>query len=434
MAGKKTTGASCFAAAARRRCRDGRKRHAPHAAGGTVAGEGTPLLLSGSSPDITTGKTAERALPVANRRKDALLATPTHALRSPFAPIRRAAEVLRMLAHKDPTRQNAVGIIDPQVSQMVRHVDNLLDVHRISRGDMLLRAERVDVASAVRAALETSRPLIEAGEHHVLMSLPHAPITITGDAARLAQALSNLLDHAAHDTPTGGQIALTVVRDGARVRIAVTGNGGGLLADRCDDVFALSSRVQHDGQGALGIGLALVRGIVQLHGGEVRALGNGEGQGCSFEMWLPVTEPLPSPDMAPSAMANGVPAPAVGAKAQGLRILIVDDNVDFAESEATMLELTQHIVCVVHDARAALDVVPVFAPDVALLDIGLPGMDGYELAARLRADPANADLVLIAQTGWGQPADRERALALGFRAHLTKPVDWATLERVLVRA
>lgn len=378
-----------------------------------MAEEGTPLLLSGSSRDITTGKAAERALPVANRRKDALLATLAHALRSPLAPIRRAAEVLRMLAHKDPTRQNAVGIIDPQVSQMVRHVDNLLDVHRISRGDMLLRAERVDVASAVRAAVETSRPLIEAGEHHVLMSLPHAPITITGDAARLAQALSNLLDHAAHDTPTGGQIALTVVRDGARVRIAVTGNGGGLLADRCDDVFALSSRVQHDGQGALG---------------------DGQGQGCSFEMWLPVTEPLPSPDMAPSVTANGVPAAAVGAKAQGLRILIVDDNVDFAESEATMLELTQHIVCVVHDARAALDVVPVFAPDVALLDIGLPGMDGYELAARLRADPANADLVLIAQTGWGQPADRERALALGFRAHLTKPVDWATLERVLVRA
>jgi signal transduction histidine kinase len=392
----------------------------------TRADDGTPLTLSGLSQDITARKTAELALQVANRRKDEFLATLAHELRNPLAPIRSAAEVLRMLAPEDPTMQK-------EVSQMVRLVDDLLDVNRISRGDILLLSERVDVADAVRAAVETSRPLIEAGEHHLQVSLPLAPVTVTGDAARLSQALSNLLNNAAHYTPMGGQIALTVVRDGGRVRIAVTDNGRGLPADRCDDVFEMFTRVQQDGQGGLGIGLALVRRIVELHGGEVRALSNGEGQGCTFEMWLPALGLAPSPDVARTAAANVVPA-AVGAKAQGLRILIVDDNVDFAQSEATMLELKQHIVCVVHDARAALDVVPVFAPDVALLDIGLPGMDGYELAARLRADPANADLVLIAQTGWGQPADRERALAQGFRAHLTKPVDWATLERVLLPA
>ena len=272
---------------------------------------------------------------MANRRKDALLATLAHALRSPLVPIRRAAEVLRMLAHLDPTRQNAVGIIDPQVSPMVRHVDNLLDVHRISRGDMLLHAERVDVARAVRAAEDTSRPLLEAGEHHGLMSLPRAPITVTGDAA---------------------------------------------MSSRCPPGCSTMGRA---------------------------------------------SSALVSPWSGASCSCTG---------ARCARILIADDHVDFAESEATMLALTQHIVCVAHDARAALDEVPVFAPDVALLDIGLPGMDGYELAARLRTDPANADLVLIAQTGWGQPADRERALALGGRAHLTKPVDWATLERGLVRA
>ena len=400
----------------------------------TRADDGTPLTLSGLSQDITARKSAELALQVANRCKDEFLATLAHELRNPLAPIRSAAEVLRMLAPEDPTMQKAVGIIDRQVSQMVRLVDDLLDVNRISRGDILLLSERVDVAGAVRVAVETSRPLIEAGEHHLQVSLPHAPVTVTGDAARLSQALSNLLNNAAHYTPKGGQIALTVVCDGGRVRIAVTDNGRGLPADRCDDVFEMFTRVQQDGQGGLGIGLALVRRIVQLHGGEVRALSSGEGQGCTFEMRLPMSGPAPSPDVARPAAANAVPAAAVGAKAQGLRILIVDDNVDFAQSEATMLELKQHIVCVVHDARAALDVVPVFAPDVALLDIGLPGMDGYELAARLRADPANADLVLIAQTGWGQPADRERALAQGFRAHLTKPVDWATLERVLLAA
>jgi PAS domain S-box-containing protein len=393
----------------------------------TRAEDGTPLILSGLSQDITARKAAEQALQVANRRKDEFLATLAHELRNPLAPIRSATEVLRLLGSENPTVNRAVDIIDRQVNQMVRLVDDLLDVNRITRGDITLLQEPVDIAKAVQVAVETSRPVIEAGRHELQLSLPFSPIMVLGDAARLSQALSNLLNNAARYTPSGGRIDLQVMRDNGQVRISVADTGRGIPADKLGDIFDMFTRVAPDAaQGGLGIGLALVRRIVELHGGEVRALSDGAGQGSTFEIWLPVHA---STGEAPAVATPATPV--VVTPDTGLRILIVDDNVDFATSEATMLELKHHIVCVVHDAQAALDVVPVFSPDVALLDIGLPGMDGFELARRLREDPANADLVLVAQTGWGQPADKKRALLEGFDAHLTKPVAWPTLESVL---
>ncbi|MBY0488354.1 MAG: PAS domain-containing protein [Gemmatimonadaceae bacterium] len=393
----------------------------------TRSASGEPLALSGLSQDITARKSAEEALQQANRRKDEFLATLAHELRNPLAPIRSAAEVLRLLERDDPRLLRAAAIIDRQVTQMVRLVDDLLDVNRITRGDIALHREVIDIARVVHAAVETSRPLLEASRHDLQLSLPYTTLQTNADAARLAQALSNVLNNAARYTPPGGRIALTVARDEGRIMITVTDNGSGIPSDRLEDIFDMFTRVAPaDAVGGLGIGLALVRRIVQMHEGEVRAHSQGEGMGTTIEMWLPLHVP---------AAVEPIGRIHAGMRVQTdettLRILIVDDNVDSATSQATMLELKHHVVCVVHDALAALDVVHVFEPDVALLDIGLPGMNGYELAQRLRQDAALAGMVLVAQTGWGQPADRARALEAGFDAHLTKPVDWASLQRVL---
>jgi signal transduction histidine kinase/ActR/RegA family two-component response regulator len=396
---------------------------------GTVTrnAEGAPIALSGLSQDITARKSAEEALQHANRRKDEFLATLAHELRNPLAPIRSAAEVLRMLERDDPRLLRAAAIIDRQVTQMVRLVDDLLDVNRITRGEIALHREVIDVARVVHAAVETSRPLLEAARHDLQLSLPFSTLHVYADAARLAQALSNVLNNAARYTPPGGRIELKVGRDEGRVTISVSDNGSGIPVDRLEDIFEMFTRVIPEGSaGGLGIGLALVRRIVQMHEGEVRAQSAGYGHGALFELWLPL-HVAAAPDTV-GQIRSGV---RVHTEGSALRILIVDDNVDSATSQATMLELKHHVVCVVHDAPAALDVVHVFEPDVALLDIGLPGMNGYELAQRLRQDAALASLVLVAQTGWGQPADRARALRAGFDAHLTKPVDWAALQRVL---
>jgi signal transduction histidine kinase/ActR/RegA family two-component response regulator len=396
---------------------------------GTVTrnAEGAPIALSGLSQDITARKSAEEALQHANRRKDEFLATLAHELRNPLAPIRSAAEVLRMLERDDPRLLRAAAIIDRQVTQMVRLVDDLLDVNRITRGEIALHREVIDVARVVHAAVETSRPLLEAARHDLQLSLPFSTLHVYADAARLAQALSNVLNNAARYTPPGGRIELKVGRDEGRVTISVSDNGSGIPVDRLEDIFEMFTRVVPEGSaGGLGIGLALVRRIVQMHEGEVRAQSAGYGHGALFELWLPL-HVAAAPDTV-GQIRSGV---RVHTEGSALRILIVDDNVDSATSQATMLELKHHVVCVVHDAPAALDVVHVFEPDVALLDIGLPGMNGYELAQRLRQDAALASLVLVAQTGWGQPADRARALRAGFDAHLTKPVDWAALQRVL---
>jgi signal transduction histidine kinase/CheY-like chemotaxis protein len=393
----------------------------------TRAADGTPTALSGLSQDVTARKSAEEALQQANARKDEFLATLAHELRNPLAPIRSAAEVLRLLERDDSRVLRAAAIIDRQVTQMVRLVDDLLDVNRITRGEIALHREVIDIARVVHAAVETSRPLLESARHDLQLSLPYTTLQVNADAARLAQALANVINNAARYTPPGGQIALTVARDDGRIVITVRDNGMGIPPDRLDDVFDMFTRVAPaDAVGGLGIGLALVRRIVQMHEGEVRAQSAGEGQGTTIEMWLPLHVPA-----AVEPIARIHAGMRVQTDETTLRILIVDDNVDSATSQATMLELKHHVVCVVHDAYAALDVVHVFEPDVALLDIGLPGMNGYELAQRLRQDAALAGMVLVAQTGWGQPADRARALEAGFDAHLTKPVDWASLHRVL---
>jgi CheY-like chemotaxis protein/anti-sigma regulatory factor (Ser/Thr protein kinase) len=275
--------------------------------------------------------------------------------------------------------------------------------------------------------VETSRPLLEAARHDLQLSLPYTTLQAHADAARLAQALANVLNNAARYTPPGGRIELVVARDDGRILITVRDNGAGIPRHRLEDIFDMFTRLAPtDAVGGLGIGLALVRRIVQMHEGEVRAHSDGEGMGTTIEMWLPLHVPA-----TPEPIARIHAGMRVQTDETTLRILIVDDNVDSATSQATMLELKHHVVCVVHDAYAALDVVHVFEPDVALLDIGLPGMNGYELAHRLRQDAALSGMVLVAQTGWGQPADRARALEAGFDAHLTKPVDWAALHRVL---
>jgi PAS domain S-box-containing protein len=397
---------------------------------GTISRDsaGNPVSLSGLSQDVTARKSAEEALRVANLRKDEFLATLAHELRNPLAPIRSAVEVLRMLDRGDPQAQRATAIIDRQVTNMVRLVDDLLDVNRITRGDIPMQMEVIDIARVVHAAVETSRPVLEAARHDLRLSLPFTALHVRGDAARLSQALSNLLNNAARYTPPGGQIELQVERQDARIMISVTDNGRGIDRAHLDEVFEMFTRLAPDtSQSGLGIGLPLVRRIVQMHQGDVRARSDGPDRGSTFEVWLPL--------YVKEQAASSTPRPPAGVSnaetERALRILIVDDNVDSATSQATMLELRHHVVCVVHDAQAALDVVHVFDPDVALLDIGLPGMNGYELAQRIRGDESLTDMVLVAQTGWGQPADRERALSAGFNVHLTKPVDWTALQRVL---
>ncbi len=367
----------------------------------------------------------EEALRAADRRKDEFLATLAHELRNPLAPMHAALQVMRLADHDRTAVAQAREMMERQVRHMVRLVDDLLDVSRITRGKIDLRKQRVDLAAVVRTAVETSRPLIEAANHELTVTAPPHPIFVDGDPVRLAQVFLNLLNNAAKYTERGGRIVLTVERQGSDAVVSVKDTGVGIppaMLSRIFELFMQVDRTLDKAQGGLGIGLTLVRRLVEMHGGSVEARSAGYGRGSEFIVRLPAV--LIAAGEAEAASNKGSALPR-------RRILVVDDNRDSAVSLGMMLELMDNEVRTAHDGEEAVRAAEAFRPDVVLLDIGLPKLNGYEAAQCIRAEPWGRDMVLIAVTGWGQEEDRRRSKEAGFNFHIVKPVEPAALEKVL---
>ncbi|MGN6513111.1 MAG: PAS domain-containing protein [Lysobacteraceae bacterium] len=373
----------------------------------------------GTNTDVSEERAAQEALRDANRRKDEFLAMLAHELRNPLAPISTAAHLLRAIAHEDPRARRASEIIIRQVQHMVALVDDLLDVSRVTRGLVELKPEPVDIGQVVADAIEQVRPLLEARAHALAVTLPTPPPPLVADRTRLTQVVANLLHNAAKYTPPRGRVALRAMVDDGRLHLAVEDNGSGIDGELLPQVFTLfaqASRTPDRAQGGLGIGLALVRGLVELHGGSVEAHSDGPGRGARFTVSLPLA--APSLPLAHAAL----PAPPRPTRTTH-RVMVVDDNLDAANVLADFLRQQGYTVTVHDDPGAALAEAGAHPQDAILLDIGMPGMDGYELARRLRAGGASRDALLIALTGYGQHQDRANSRAAGFDAHLVKPAE-----------
>jgi PAS domain S-box-containing protein len=376
--------------------------------------------------EIAIRERAEAALREADRRKDEFLALLAHELRNPLAPIRYALAGNKKARRTSEQRKRAEEIVERQVTHMSRLLDDLLDISRISRGTLELKTNPTELALAVRTAIETARPFLDAKHHTLSLDLPKAAVRLEADSVRLAQAFSNLLINAAKYTDPGGDIRLRAAQEGHEVVVTIRDNGIGIAADMMPRLFTLFSQAQTAlgrAEGGLGIGLSLVRGVVTLHGGSVEARSDGPGTGSEFIVRLPIGAPLEVTDM--DATAEN---PAPGA---GLKILVVDDNRDAADACASLLELSGHHVQTAYTGQHAVALAETFRPHALLLDIGLPDFNGYELAAKIRASPWGRDVMLIAVTGWGQEEDRRRALEAGCDHHLTKPVAPETVESLL---
>ncbi|WP_241023116.1 ATP-binding protein [Paraburkholderia sp. Ac-20340] len=384
--------------------------------------------------DVTQLKSAEQALREADRRKDEFLATLAHELRNPLAPIRNGLHILRLADAGSAAAQRTHDMLERQLDHMVRLVDDLMEVSRITGGKIELRREAVELGKVLRQAIDTSRAQIDAAGHQLTVSLPPEPLTLHADPVRLAQIVANLLNNAAKYTDPGGQIWLTAsCNESLEAVVSIRDNGVGIAAAMLPKVFDLfiqgerAERTYSRAQGGLGIGLTLVRSLVELHGGTVEARSEGPGRGSEFVVRLPMAA-APHGDSRDERPA--LPADTL----IGRSILIVDDNRDAADSLGVLLELLGADVRIVRDGPAALTMIETWQPDVVLLDIGMPGMDGYEVARRVRAHPESADLVLIALTGWGQDEDRRRSKEAGIDFHLVKPVDMRALHRLLMEA
>ncbi len=395
-------------------------------------GEGAqrrPERTVGAELDVTERKRIEMDLRSADRRKDEFLATLSHELRNPLAPIRTAAQMLTLANLDREQLAWARQVIHRQVEHMARLLDDLLDVARITRGKLELRKERVDLGTIVDAAIESARPLITARKHGLTVDLSPQLPSVNGDPVRLAQVLSNLLTNAAKYTDPPGRIALTArVVGGDTLRISVKDNGIGLSPAALAHIFQMFSQVEDAysrSEGGLGIGLALVKGLVTLHGGSIEALSEGPGAGSEFVVTLPIDRTPYGDDV------EVRPAPGASAQPSRRRILVADDNQDAADSLAILLEAAGHEVRTAHGGESALSIASTFQPAIALLDIGMPDLDGYEVAKRLRSMPAGQSMHLIAITGWGQEEDKRRALGAGFDFHLTKPIELHQLEVLL---
>lgn len=394
--------------------------------------EGMVKQVAGSGRDITARKRAEDVLKDADRRKSEFLAILAHELRNPLAPIRDALQILRLNDGKRENVQPLFEMMERQIAQMVRLVDDLLDVSRISHGTIELKRERVALASIVLQAVETVRPLVASMDHELTISLPAEPIHVSADPARLAQVFGNLLHNACKFTERRGRIRVTIEPAGDQAVIRVADNGLGIAAEHLAHVFGMFTRIDKSferssgGQG-LGLGLMLVKTLVELHGGSVEARSDGVGCGTEFVVLLNMIGELSAPPRASVA--------AQTLDAASLRILIVEDNEDAADSMALLLELDGHNVQIARDGLHAVEAAAHWIPDVVLLDIGLPKLDGYEVARRIRAQRNGVDgVILIALTGWGQDEDRRRSVDAGFNAHLTKPVDHAYLKTLLAQS
>jgi signal transduction histidine kinase len=360
----------------------------------------------------------------ADRRKDEFLATLAHELRNPLAPIRNA---IALLHHSEAIQPHARvwEMMERQVAHMVRLVDDLMEVSRITRGQIALHRAAMDLGAAIGAAVESNRPLAEKAGHTLTLDLPARPLMVDGDAVRLAQVFANLLNNAIKYTDGGGRIRIAARAEEGSAVVSVTDSGMGIPADALPNVFEMFMQVNAgDGrsQGGLGIGLTLVRSIVELHGGTVVARSAGLGRGSELEVRLP---------LAPG-QATALPVSrAVQPLQEMQRILVVDDNADAADSLGALLQMLGADVRVAHDGKAALETFADFRPAAVLLDLGMPGMDGYEVARRIRALKDADGTVLIALTGWGQDTDRHRSSAAGFQHHLVKPADIAALQTLL---
>lgn len=369
----------------------------------------------------------EEALRDADRRKDEFLATLAHELRNPLAPIRNSLHILRLSNVSDPAAEQVCEMIERQVSYLVRLVDDLLEVSRITRGKVELRMEPVELAAIIRSAVEASRPLIQASGHQLAISLPPQPLILVGDSVRLTQIFANLLNNAAKYMNAGGQIWLSAKRQDGSVLVSVRDTGNGISAEMLPHIFKMFTQVdrsKRQSQGGLGIGLTLVKTLAEMHGGQVEARSPGLDQGSEFVVRLPLSkEHFAVEKRAPATRVSVLP---------NRRVLVVDDNRDAAVSLGKLLGVLGAEVQVAHDGPSALAVVPTFRPNVVLLDIGMPGMNGYEVARRIREQPVGRKLMLIALTGWGQEQDRRLASEAGFDHHLLKPADVRTLKSLFM--
>ena len=379
-------------------------------------------LYSSLQREIIRSREAEESLQDANRRKDEFLAMLSHELRNPLAPIRNAVEVIRRLAPPDPKLTMARDVVDRQVTLLARLVEELLDVSRISQGKIALKKEPVDLGRIVAHAVETARPLIDARRQTLTVSVPATPVWLSADFARLSQVVANLLNNASKYTGEGGRIELTAAAGEGEATILVRDNGAGIeeqLLERVFDLFVQGDRSLDRGQGGLGIGLTLVKRLVELHQGRVEAASDGPGRGSAFTVILPCISAVEPQQRAPQPPST----PRDSREVYGRRVLVVDDNVDAAESTAAFLRLEGHEVKAVHDGLQALASLKVFDPHVVVLDIGLPGLDGYAVARQLRSRGDTSHVLLIALTGYGQKEDRARAADSGFDYHFVKPAD-----------
>jgi signal transduction histidine kinase len=369
------------------------------------------------------------ALAEADRRKDEFLAVLAHELRNPLAPIRNALYLLGMASLDAEGACEARDVMERQVRHLVRLVDDLMDVSRITRGKIELRRERLDLAEAVRAAVEISRPHVESARHELTVSLPAEAMFVHADPARLAQVVANLLNNAAKYTEPGGRIWLTAAREAERAVVRVRDSGIGIPAPMLPRVFDMFVQVDHTvsrSQGGLGIGLTLVKRLVELHGGEVEASSAGPGRGSEFVIFLPL-------GAEEEGRRTGEGSPPSSFYLPPLNVLVVDDNRDAAESLALLMKLAGHTVRVAHNGREALESARAFRPKVMLQDLEMPGMNGYEVARRIREQFASAEVVLVAVTGYGSDEARRLSREAGFDHHLVKPVDFDVLRQLLQR-
>ena len=376
---------------------------------------------------------SEDALRRADRKKDEFLATLAHELRNPLAPIRNASAYLKRIESGDSKLAWARDMIDRHVEHMARLLDDLMDVTRVTQGRMHLHKERVIVADVIEQALESCRSLVEGAGHHLTVSVPSSDLWVEADPIRLSQVLSNLIHNAVKYTPRGGRIAVSARAEHGEITLSVKDNGIGIdpgHLPRVFEIFAQAAPALERSEGGLGIGLSLVRGIVEAHGGRVEAKSDGIDRGSEFVVRLP----LGSPESTRSSTPAWSEAEGPGSGVQPLRILVVEDNRDSAESLSRLLRLDGHEVEMAHDGTTAIGIIERVRPDAILLDIGLPGRSGYEVAKMVRQLEWGKEVLLVALTGWGQERDRRLARESGFDHHLIKPVEHAALARLLQSA
>ena len=418
-----------------RRRDDGAVRHIVSVETVRTNAQGETEWVVGTNLDVTEQKTAEiqllklsADLSEVDRRKDEFLATLTHELRNPLAPIRNGLQLIKMTGVPAASIEQTRAMMDRQLTHMVRLIDDLMDVSRITRGQLAVHKEPVPLAAVVNSAVEASRPLVERMGQQLTVTLPQQALMVDADLTRLAQVFLNLLNNAAKYSDPGGHIQLNVEGHGSEVIVTVKDTGIGIAADQLPRIFEMFTQVDRSlelSRGGLGIGLTLAHRLVELHGGRVEAMSEGLGKGSAFVVCLPLLVEASKPQESGAAVEHALRS--------SFRILVVDDNQDAADSLAEMLKLMGNDTRTAYDGQAGVDVAGEFQPDVILLDIGMPKLNGYDACRRIREQTGGQSVVLIAVTGWGQEDDRRRSQAAGFDHHMVKPVDPRAMMELLAR-